>query len=128
MNKPLAEWTLGEVKVECEKTKDCSVCRFRSKKEYGICHIVDLVVDSVFPDAWDLSEPLRWTEQDKEDARKIKAIFPESFNLEVNRLEDGRLKLFVIQGLSFVLINDMLLPSLKPGETATLDEIIGGGE
>lgn len=70
----------------------------------------------------------RWTEQDKEDARKIKAIFPESFNLEVNRLEDGRLKLFVIQGLSFVLINDMLLPSLKPGEAATLDEIIGGGE
>lgn len=32
INKPLSEWTLGEVKAECEKTEDCSVCRFCSKK------------------------------------------------------------------------------------------------
>ena len=70
----------------------------------------------------------RWTEQDKEDARKIKAIFPDDYSLEVGRLDDGRLKLFIIQGLSFVLINDELLPSLKPGESATLNEIIGGRE
>lgn len=68
----------------------------------------------------------RWTEQDKEDARKIKAIFPDDYSLDVGRLDDGRLKLIIIQGLSFVLINDELLPSLKPGESATLDEIIGG--
>lgn len=68
----------------------------------------------------------RWTEQDKEDARKIKAIFPDDYSLDVGRLDDGRLKLIIIQGLSFVLINDELLPSLKPGESATLYEIIGG--
>lgn len=70
----------------------------------------------------------RWTEQDKEDARKIKVIFPDDYCLDVGRLDDGRLKLVIIQGLSFALINDELLPSLKPGERATLDEIIGGGE
>ena len=118
MNKPLAEWTLAEVKAECEKYAVCSPeCRaYNDKLERAIACRARFA-----PGAWDLSEPPRWTEQDKEDARKIKAIFPESFNLEVNRLEDGRLKLFVIQGLSFVLINDMLLPSLKPGEAATLD-------
>ena len=122
-NKPLSEWTLGEIKAECEKheccTVECPAYRLESKRR---CRI------KYSPNTWDLSEPLRWTEQDKEDARKIKAIFPDDYNLDVGRLDDGRLKLFIIQGLSFVLINDALLPSLKPGESATLDEIIRGGE
>lgn len=125
--KPLSEWTLAEVKAECKKHDTCcNSCTFYST--IGHCRISQNDDFSDCPEAWDLSEPPRWTEQDKEDAKSIKAIFPESFNLEAGRLEDGRLKLFVIQGLSFVLINDMLLPSLKTGESATLDEIIGGGE
>lgn len=120
-NKPLSEWTLGEVKAECEKTEDCSVCRFCSKKESGICHIVDLVVDSDFPDSWDLSEPPRWTEQDKEDAMMIKRLIP--WANQVNRGMEGSLSLNPVTA-----IDGKLFPLLKPGESAMLDEIIGGAE
>lgn len=123
MNKPLSEWTLEEIKAECEKHECCTVeCPAYRLENERRCRI------KYPPNTWDLSEPLRWTEQDKEDARKIKAIFPDDYNLDMGRLDDGRLKLFIIQGLSFVLINDALLPSLKPGESATLDEIIRGEE
>lgn len=124
MNKPLSEWTLGEIKQRCDSCcaipEDCVGCPAR--RANGDCAIGEPF------EYWDLSEPPRWTEQDKEDARKIKAIFPDDYSLDVGRLDDGRLKLVIIQGLSFVLINDELLPSLKPGESVTLDEIIGGGK
>lgn len=74
----------------------------------------------------DASEPPRWTEQDKEDARKIKAMLPAGVALEMVRLEPGTLRLVIVDELSFVSLNKNLLPSLKPGERATLDEIIGG--
>lgn len=132
MNKPLSEWTLAEVKAECVKRNSfceadgtCPFFVLRSEKLH--CKIMNDVGNAP-PKIWDLSEPPRWAEQDKEDARKIKAIFPDDYSLDVGRLDDGRLKLVIIQGLSFVLINDELLPSLKPGKSATLDEIIGGGE
>jgi len=70
----------------------------------------------------------RWTEQDKEDARKIKAMLPAGVALEMVRLEPGTLRLVIVDELSFVSLNKNLLPSLKPGESAMLDEIIGGGE
>lgn len=126
-NKPLSEWTLGEVKAECEKhTAHCVGCPLWT--DAAGCRLDTSCYRDNDPKKWDLSEPPRWTEQDKEDARKIKAIFPDDYSLDVDRLDDGRLKLVIIQGLSFVLINDELLPSLKPGESATLYEIIGGGE
>ena len=123
MNKPLSEWTAKEIVEECDRHVCCSSeCRcYNSERKK--CRLKQFP-----PPCWNLSEPPRWTEQDKEDARKIKAIFPDDYSLDVGRLNDGRLKLVIIQGLSFVLINDELLPSLKPGESATLDEIIGGGE
>ena len=90
---------------------------------YGMLQLIDEAPTLTPP-----NEPPRWTEQDKEDARKIKAIFPDDYSLDVSRLDDGRLKLVIIQSLSFILINDELLPSLKPGESATLYEIIGEEE
>ena len=129
MNKPLSEWTLGEVKVECEKTKDCSVCRFRSKKESGMCHIVDLVVDSDFPDAWDLSEPPRWTDDEIEFAKMFKAACKNKIFFE--RLSGSQILLWGEEGIdptANAVLPYKLLPSLKEGKRVTLDEIIGGGE
>lgn len=121
MNKPLAEWTLAEVKAECEKYAMCSPeCRaYNDKLERAIACRARFA-----PSAWDLSEPPRWTEQDKEDARKIKEIFPERYTLGAGRLENGKLKLSVITEVNFVWINDALLPSLKAGEKVMLDEIL----
>ena len=123
MNKPLKDWTLGEIKQRCDSCcaipEDCVGCPAR--RANGDCAIGEPF------GYWDLSEPPRWTEQDKEDARKIKAVFPGRYDPDVCRLEGGELKFYPAPWLG-VLINDALLPSLKPGETVTLDEIIGGGE
>lgn len=115
MNKPLKDWTLSEVQKYCKITQcvDCCINLW--------CRSADEC-----PSEWDLSEPPRWTEQDKEDARKIKAMFPAGVALEIVRLETGTLRLVIVYELSIIPLNKNLLPSLKPGERATLDEIIGG--
>ena len=125
MDKPLKDWTLGEVKAECEKhTAHCVGCPLWT--DAAGCRLDTSCYRDNDPKKWDLSEPPRWTEQDKEDARKIKAMLPAGVALEMVRLEPGTLRLVIVDELSFVSLNKNLLPSLKPGERATLDEIIGG--
>lgn len=138
--KPLSEWTLGEIKAECVKRN--SFCEahgacpfFVSRSEKLHCKIMN-DVGKVHPKIWDLSEPPRWTEQDKEDAKVIRHV------ISCRGLKYGRFavtgKLYVmwdgsnnvcdIDAITDIGLNPDLLPSLKPGEVATLDEIIGGGE
>ena len=70
----------------------------------------------------------RWTEQEVERAKAIKEIFPNAYKLARNlsaitiyRVEDDiPFYLATIQAERF--------HSLRPGETVTLDEIIGGAE
>ena len=73
------------------------------------------------PTCWNLSEPPRWTEQDKEDAMIIKRLIP--WANQVNRGMEGSLSLNPVTA-----IDRKLFPLLKPGESAMLDEIIGGGD
>ena len=63
----------------------------------------------------------RFTEQDKEDAMMIKRLIP--WANKVNRGMEGSLSLNPVTA-----IDRKLFPLLKPGESAMLDEIIGGGE
>lgn len=121
--KPLSEWTLAEVKAECKKhDRGCNSCMFYST--VGHCRISQNgdFSDCPFsdcPEAWDLSEPPRWTEQDKEDAMMIKRLIP--WANQVNRGMEGSLSLNPVTA-----IDRKLFPLLKPGESAMLDEIIGG--
>lgn len=110
MNKPLSEWTLGEVQKYCKNTQcgDCCIGLWCENINKG-------------PSDWDLSEPPRWTEQDKEDAMMIKRLIP--WANQVNRGMEGSLSLNPV-----IAIDRKLFPLLKPGESATLDEIIGGAE
>lgn len=70
----------------------------------------------------------RWTEQEAERAKAIKEIFPNAYKLARNlsaitiyRVEDDiPFYLATIQAERF--------PSLRPSETVTLDEIIGGAQ
>lgn len=118
--KPLSEWTLAEVKAECEKhDTGCNSCTFYST--VGHCRISQNDDFSDCPEAWDLSEPPRWTEQDKEDAMMIKRLIP--WANQVNRGMEGSLSLNPVTA-----IDRKLFPLLKPGESAMLDEIIGGAE
>ena len=120
MGKPLKDWTLGEVKAECEKhTAHCVGCPLWT--DAAGCRLDTSCYRDNDPKKWDLSEPPRWTEQDKEDAMMIKRLIP--WANQVNRGMEGSLSLNPVTA-----IDRKLFPLLKPGESATLDEIIGGEE
>ena len=116
MNKPLCEWTAKEIVEECDRHVCCSSeCRcYNSERKK--CRLKPFP-----PPCWNLSEPPRWTEQDKEDAMMIKRLIP--WANQVNRGMEGSLSLNPVTA-----IDRKLFPLLKPGESAMLDEIIGGAE
>ena len=116
MNKPLSEWTAKEIVEECDRHVCCSSeCRcYNSERKK--CRLKPFP-----PPCWNLSEPPRWTEQDKEDAMMIKRLIP--WANQVNRGMEGSLSLKPVTA-----IDRKLFPLLKPGESAMLDEIIGGAE
>ena len=76
----------------------------------------------------------RWTEQEVERAEAIKAIFPDAHKLARNHAETPPVSVITIYGIEddvpFYLstIQAGRFPSLRPGETVKLDEIIGGAE
>ena len=120
MDKPLKDWTLGEVKIYCEKTEACKGCP--CSNEDGTCKI-----NRVTPCNWDLSERTRWTEQEVESAKIISVLFPEATHIE--RLRGS--KVLGITGAEDGWIADIessLFPEIKSGQSVTLDQIIGGAE
>lgn len=126
MNKPLSEWTLGEIKAECKRCAGncidaiCPMVKWISKDE-AACVIMHELRKST-PASWDLSAPPRWAEQDKEDAKAVRHLMPWATKVGRGRDYDS------LMLNSSVGLHRDLFPSLKPGESATLDEIIGGGE
>ena len=121
MDKPLKDWTLGEVKKLCAETgMDCEKCPFSVKNEVPpSCRL-----ENDPPDNWDLSERPRWTERDKEDAMMIKRVF-NGFQIGIARDTLAQLRTFAKDDYPSEYINSDMFPSLKPGESVTLDEIIG---
>lgn len=117
MNKPLSEWTTKEIVEECDRHVCCSSeCRcYNSERKK--CRLKPFP-----PPYWNLSEPPRWTEQDKEDAKAVRHLMPWATKVGRGRDYDS------LMLNSSVGLHRDLFPSLKPGETVTLDEIIGGGE
>lgn len=126
MNKPLSEWTLAEVKAECKKhTSKCTDCLFWADTD---CRIQINMALADYPEKWDLSEPPRWTEQDKEDAKAIKRIFPDATYLKRQDCFCEDVTVFSKSHSGVALLNANLVPSLSMDELIALDEIIGGGE
>lgn len=119
MDKPLKDWTLEETKQYCTG-RDCEHCRFMDGPKCKLHR----------PEDWDLSEKPRWTEQEVADAKTLCRMWPGG-EIEFKRYADGRCAMVHIQGslhgcLDLGQVN--LFPSLRPGETVKLDEIIGGAE
>ena len=98
MDKPLKDWTLGECKAWCEKSG--GECPERCPIE----RICDLLEQS--PAMLDLDEKPRFTEQEVERAKAIKVLWPCAKS--VVKADSGSVSV------------------IKPKETYTLDEIIGG--
>ena len=122
MDKPLKDWTLEEVKECCSKHGTCvSECPFSTKNK--LCRMTSNPCD------WDLTDKPRWTQQEVEDAKKIVEIIPLVYKFERNK--NGVLSAVCSIpdiGDDFCLLNRGLLPSIQPGQSYTLDEIIGGAQ
>ena len=131
MDKPLKDWTLEELKEWCyqyrkshtEKAceEDCDI------HQRGIC-LKGWVHD------WDLENTPRFTEQEVEDAKTIKRMFGTDSFTHIHKDEDGRTEMMDGPGEDWTIgwcsigMEEGMFPSIRPGETVTLDEIIGGAE
>lgn len=124
VDKPLKDWTIGELLEHCKchtsENENCVNCDVKAK--VGCCFF------DCDPADLDLSDKPRWTEQEVERAKAIKEIFPDAYKLARN------LSAIAIYGveddISFYLatIQAERFHSLRPDETVTLDEIIGGAQ
>ena len=68
----------------------------------------------------------RFTEQEVEDAKMLLRIFPEHPD-SVSRANDGTVTL-AAKGAWRGCLNSDAFPSIRPGQSYTLDEIIGGAD
>lgn len=115
MNKPLKDWTLGEFMGKCSKL----TYRGLTCEQCPLNKICGNAVDE-----WDLPDKPRWTQQDVEDAKTVRRVFGRDG--VIRRTPNlGERSTLVFDHL---YINEDLFPSIKPGQSVTLDEIIGGAE
>lgn len=115
MDKPLKDWTLGEVKDYCSG-HDCGDCKLFQNPE---CFL------SGNPSKWRTEEKPRFTEQEVEAAKAIKTLFPCA--VSVKRL-DLSIRVQDRDEVLIVQLSNSLFRSIQLGETYTLDEVIGGAE
>lgn len=130
MNKPLKDWTLGEIKAECKKrgNKHTGCVFWSDGGAFGYCRL-EKALDKTYPQAWDLSEPPRWTEQEIKMAKAIKALWPNAEDIRVRDGVIGEVEYRVCAGcVVFGVIYVGYFPTMQCGENYALDEIIGGAE
>lgn len=119
MDKPLKDWTLGEVKEYCNPRGRCSGCALFNRSQ-GRCRFYD------GPYHWDLTDRPNFTEQEVEATKAIRILFPCATHLIQFQPNEP---VSVKAGDAFVVnLNSVLFPNIQPGKPYTLDEIIGGAE
>ena len=122
MDKPLKDWTLGELQEWCYQyrkahtDKPCEqTCPIYQR---GICRCE-------WVHEWDLDEKPRFTEQEAKVASAIKLLFPDAVLI---RRIGGIIRAECETGRRECLISAKLFPSIQPDQSYTLDEIIGGAD
>ena len=116
MDKPLKDWTLGEVNEMCKKRDSCRKCIFQNKHDKD-CKI------RTHPTNWNLSGKPRFTEQEVERAKAIKVLYPDAETVENCVTFTG-----VRCGLLTWQLPANLFTFAMDRQSYTLDEIIGGAE
>lgn len=119
MDKPLKDWTLGEIKRCCVESKqNCEKCPVSGEyKTTSDCKL------AIFPAHWDLDDKTRFTEQEVERAKAIKVLWPDAKGIRKTEMMGP----VHIVGTAVWVGHDNF-PSLEPERTIKLDEIIGGAE
>lgn len=117
MDKPLKDWTLGECMGECSKL----TYRGLTCEQCPLDKICGNAVDE-----WNLSDKPRWTQQEVEDAKAVRRVFGRDGVIE--RYNKAMTEPYSNLVFDHLYINEDLFPSLRPGESVKLEEIIGGAE
>lgn len=118
-SKPLKDWTLGELKDYCYRAlHDCIGCKVKGDRN-------NCPFDGE-PAKWILDERPSFTEQEVEDAKYIKRILKVD-SVRRNIYGNGLIAMKLDNSVSIV-VNSEMFPSIHPGRSYTLDEIIGGVE
>jgi hypothetical protein len=120
MDKPLRDWTLGEVQANCAASDDCSECDF-GKKRGGKCELCRAT-----PGDWDLTALPRFTEQEVADAKELMRMFPRYDRLERKCQNDLCLCHATVS--VYVRLDPSLFPHIAIGEVIALSEIAGCGD
>jgi hypothetical protein len=113
-DKPLKDWTLGEVKAHCKTTIGCVGCQFRGISNVGCA------LNSGIPSCWGLTDKPRFTSEEIENAKAIMRLMP-SYDMVMRDLYGIRLTNASRQ-LAFPLLDDAF-PSVAEGEKVMLVEI-----
>ena len=116
MDKPLKDWTLGELKDYCYRAPhDCIGCKVKGGRN-------NCPFDGE-PAKWDLTERPRFTQQEVERAKAIRLIYPTAYRLKE---ADPLIRVWDKEGKLLAHVDVNLFLFLKPEQSYTLDEIIGG--
>ena len=121
MDKPLKDWTMGELQEWCYQyrkahtDKPCEqACPIYQR---GICRC-----EWVYE--WGLEGKPRFTQQEVEDAKILaRALLADGF--ERDKMGDV---FATSQTACRTLLDSRMFPSVQPGQSYTLDEIIGGAD
>ena len=115
MDKPLKDWTLGELKEYCYKAPhDCIGCKVKQGKN-------NCPFDGE-PAKWDLDEKPRFTEQEVERAKNFLDVVGPA---ELRKVAD---MVTMKVGGKIIYLRKDAFPSLKNELAVTLEEIIGGAD
>jgi hypothetical protein len=115
MDKPLKDWTLGEIKQYCtEKGQYCGECPFLY--DGTRCKL------NSTPEIWPLESKPRWTEREVEIVKNLLEVVGPA---ELRKVAD--MVTMKVDGKIIYLRKDAF-PSLKNEMVVTLYEIIGGAE
>ena len=117
MDKPLKDWTLGEAIEFCKK--HCGECPKKCPVEQ-ICNFTGQALSLL-----DLNDKPHFTQQEVERAKAIKLIYPTAYRLDE---ADPLLRVWDKEGKLLAHVDVNLFLSFQPGQSYTLDEIIGGAD
>jgi len=112
--KPLKDWTLGELQEYCTRHgTGCGGCPFYDD---GVCRLYD-----ASPEAWDLTDPPRFTPEEVVRAQALKLFEP-----LIDALRADEAFVYALsEGIVVLHTTCDLFPSIKPGETVEISNIIG---
>ena len=124
MDKPLKDWTLGEIKRCCVESKqNCEKCPVSGEyKTTSDCKL------AIFPAHWDLDDKPRFTEQEVERAKAIKVLWPETNAIKIDGAWTILLAVEDDTSWQRETLPELFFPSAEKNEVYNLDEIIGGAE